>query len=77
MTMEVTARTDDRKGVFDDTVALDDLVVEADTCPCNGPNKGGDDEGEAKADKPVGRTSKDSGAQIIDRWARYARLPGC
>ncbi|MFG1918581.1 hypothetical protein [Micromonospora sp. NPDC048898] len=54
---------------------LDDLIDEANQCPCYGPNKDGDDECEAKADKPVGRTSKDSGAQITscylvvqDRW---------
>ncbi|WP_430501327.1 hypothetical protein ACQRWP_07010 [Micromonospora trifolii] len=51
---------------------LDDLVDEANKCPCNRPNKDGDYECEAKADKPVGRTSKDSGAQITScyRWFR-------
>jgi hypothetical protein len=65
----------DKKGVFDDTVDLDDLVDEANKCPCNGPNKDGHYEREAKADEPVGRTSKDSGAEITrcymvvqDRW---------
>ncbi|MCA2217520.1 polymorphic toxin-type HINT domain-containing protein [Jidongwangia harbinensis] len=68
-------KVEDSKGVFDDTVDLDDLVDEANKCPCNGPNKDGHYEREAKADKPVGRTSKDSGAQITscymvvqDRW---------
>jgi hypothetical protein len=53
------------------TIAVD----EANKCPGNGPYKDGHYEREAKADKPVGRTSKDSGAQITscymvvqDRW---------
>lgn len=73
--MQGGPKINDSKGVFDDTVDLDDLVDEANKCPCNGPNKDGHYEREAKADKPVGRTSKDSGAQITscytmvqDRW---------